>query len=165
MTFPRTVGQLPVFYNFDPSKTTKYVDGDRTPLFPFGHGLSYTSFVYNNLSIKTPDPGSKADIVVTVAVKNAGSIEGDEIAELYLHHDVSSVEVPDRALAAFERVHLRPGEEKIVVFHMNQSQLTIWNTKREWTVEKGPYTIFVGGSSLANLAAHFGMPINSGAAL
>jgi beta-glucosidase len=163
ITFPRTVGQLPVFYNFDPSKTTKYVDGDRTPLFPFGYGLSYTSFVYNNLSVKTPDPDSNADIVSTVVVRNAGSIEGDEIAELYLHHDVSSVEVPDRALAAFERVHLRPGEGKIVVFHISQSQLAIWNAKHEWTVEKGPYTIFVGGSSLANLAAHFSMPINSAA--
>ena len=165
ITFPRTVGQLPVFYNFDPSKTTKYVDGDRTPLFPFGYGLSYTSFIYNNLSIKTPDPGSKADIVATVAVRNAGSIEGDEIAELYLHHDVSSVEVPDRALAGFARVHLRPGEEKIVVFHMKQSELAVWNTRHEWTVEKGPYTIFVGGSSLANLAAHFTMPVSFAAAL
>jgi beta-glucosidase len=127
--------------------------------------MSYSSFIYNNLSIKTPDPGSKADIVVTVAVRNAGSIEGDEIAELYLHHDVSSVEVPDRALAGFERVHLRPGEEKIVVFHMMQSQLAIWNTMHEWTVEKGPYTIFVGGSSLANLAAHFTMPVSVATAL
>lgn len=165
ITFPRTVGQLPVFYNLDPSKTTKYVDGDRTPLFPFGYGLSYTSFIYNNLSIKTPDPGSKVDIVATVAVRNAGSIEGDEIAELYLHHDVSSVEAPERALAGFARVHLRPGEEKVVTFNMRQSQLAVWDTRHEWTLEKGPYTIFVGGSSLANLAAHFTMPETFAAAI
>ena len=158
ITFPRAVGQLPSFYNFDPSKTTKYVDGDRTPLFPFGYGLSYTSFGYSNLAIHTPDGGSGADIVVTVAVKNTGSIEGDEIAQLYLHHDVSSVEVPDRALAGFARVHLQPGEEKVVGFHLKQSQLAIWNTRHAWTVEKGPYTIFAGGSSLAGLAAHFTMP-------
>jgi beta-glucosidase len=127
--------------------------------------MSYTSFIYNNLSIKTLDPGSKADIVATVAVRNAGSIEGDEIAELYLHHDVSSVEVPDRALAGFARIHLRPGEEKIVEFNIKQSELAVWSTRHEWTVEKGPYTIFVGGSSLANLAAHFTMPERFAAAL
>jgi beta-glucosidase len=158
ITFPRTVGQLPVFYNFDPSKTIKYVDGDRTPLFPFGYGLSYTTFIYKNLSIKTTDPGSDADVVATVDVRNTGSLEGDEISQLYLHHDVSSVEVPDRALAGFARVHLQPGEEKSVVFRLKQSQLAVWNTSHEWTVEKGPYTIFVGGSSLANLSAHFVMP-------
>jgi beta-glucosidase len=158
ITFPGTVGQLPVFYNFDPSKTTKYVDGGRTPLFPFGYGLSYTTFTYNNLSIKVPDPGSNADIVVKVNAKNTGLIEGDEVAELYLHHDVSSVEVPDKALAGFARLHLRPGEDKVVVFHVKQSQLAVWNTAHEWAVEKGPYTIFVGGSSLADLSAHFTMP-------
>lgn len=158
ITFPRTVGQLPVFYNFDPSKTTKYVDGDRTPLFPFGYGLSYTRFTYNNPSVKTPDPGSNADIVVKVDVRNTGSVEGDEIAEIYLHHDVSSVEVPDRALAGFARIHLRSGEERMIEFHLKQSQLAVWDTRHEWTVEKGPYTIFVGGSSLADLAAHFTMP-------
>lgn len=158
ITFPRTVGQLPVFYYFDPSKTIKYVDGDRTPLFPFGYGLSYTTFIYKNLSIKTTDPGSDADVVATVDVRNTGSLEGDEISQLYLHHDVSSVEVPDRALAGFARVHLQPGEEKSVVFRLKQSQLAVWNTSHEWTVEKGPYTIFVGGSSLANLSAHFVMP-------
>lgn len=157
ITFPRTVGQLPDFYNFDPSKTTKYVDGDRTPLFPFGYGLSYTSFAYSGLTVKTPAPGSKDDVVVTVDVTNTGSLAGDEVAQLYVHHDVSSVETPDRALAEFRRVHLAAGEKKTVEFHVKQSQLAVWNVKHEWAVEKGPYTLFAGGSSLTDLVARFTM--------
>jgi beta-glucosidase len=158
ITFPRSVGQLPVFYNFDPSKTTKYVDGDRTPLFPFGFGLSYTSFKYDSLSVKAPAPGSDAEIIVSVDVTNTGKVEGDEIAELYLHHDVGSVEVADRALQGFSRVHLRSGERKTVVFRLKQSQLAVWNLKHEWAVEPGPYTVFAGDSSQASLAASFTMP-------
>jgi beta-glucosidase len=157
MTFPRGVGQLPLFYNLDPSKTTKYVDGDRTPLFSFGFGLSYTSFKYDSLSVKAPTPGSDADIIVSVDVTNTGKVEGDEIAELYLHHEVSSVEVSDRALQGFSRVHLRPGETKAVVFHLKQTQLAVWNLKHEWAVEPGPYTVVAGGSSQASLAASFTM--------
>lgn len=155
ITFPRSVGQLPDFYNFDPSKTTKYVDGNRTPQFPFGFGLSYTTFKYDGLSIKTPETGSSGDILVSVDVANTGNVEGDEIAQLYLHHDVSSVEVPDRALQGFSRIHLRPGEKKTVDFHLKPSQLAVWNVRHEWSVEKGPYTVFVGGSSQADLSASF----------
>ncbi len=92
ITFPRSIGQLPDFYNFDPSKTDKYVEGDRKPLFPFGHGLSYTTFRYDHLSVKAPAAGATEDVVATVDVTNSGSLEGDEVAQLYLHHDVSSVE-------------------------------------------------------------------------
>jgi beta-glucosidase len=158
ITFPRSVGQLPEFYNFDPSKTTKYIDGDRTPLFPFGYGLSYTTFKYDSLFAKMPGPGSDADIVVSVDVTNTGTVEGDEIAELYLHHDVSSVEVPDKALQGFSRIHLKPGERKTVLFHLKQSQLAVWNLKHEWKVGPGPYTVFVGGSSQNTKAANFILP-------
>jgi beta-glucosidase len=158
ITFPRNTGQLPAFYNFDPSKTTKYVDGDRAPLFPFGFGLSYTSFRYESLAVKTPGRGSNADVMVSVDVTNTGTVEGDEVAELYLHHDVSSVEVPDRSLQGFSRVHLRPGETKTIAFSLKQSQLAVWNTRHEWAVEQGPYTIFAGSSSQAGLTAGFSMP-------
>ncbi len=155
ITFPKSVGQLPVFYNFDPSKTTKYVDGDRKPLFPFGFGLSYTSFRYDNLSVQAPSPGSEDDVVATVTVTNTGDVEGDEIAQLYLHHDVSSVEVADRALKGFARIHLRPGESKRVEFHIGQSELAVWSRMHRWVVEPGTYTIFAGGSSEATLARKF----------
>ena len=92
ITFPRSVGQLPVFYNFDPSKNHKYVDDDGQPLYPFGFGLSYTTFRYDSLNIKV-SPSNK-DLLVTVNVTNAGTIDGDEVPQLYLREDVSSVETP-----------------------------------------------------------------------
>ncbi len=157
ITFPKTVGQLPDFYDFDPSKTDKYVDGDRTPLFPFGFGLSYTTFSYDGLTVKAPEAGSDTDVLVTVDVRNSGQVEGDEIAQLYLHHDVSSVEVADRALQAFARVHLKPGQTERVTFRLKPAQLAVWDARREWSVEPGPYTVFAGGSSQATLKAQFSM--------
>lgn len=155
ITFPRTVGQLPDFYNFHPSKTTKYVDGDRAQLFPFGFGLSYTTFAYSGLVVQTPKPDGRDDVAVTVEVSNTGKVAGDEIAQLYLHHDVSSVEVPDRALVAFERLHLEPGEKRTVEFRIKPSQLAVWSIRHEWKVEAGSYTVYAGGSSLADLKAKF----------
>jgi beta-glucosidase len=155
ITFPKSIGQLPVFYNFNPSKTTKYVDGDRKPQFPFGFGLSFTSFRYDNLSVQPPSRGSSDNVVVTVAVTNTGDVEGDEIAQLYLHHDVSSVEVPDRALKGFSRVHLKPGESKRVEFHVKQADLAVWARNHQWMVEPGTYTVFAGGSSDATLETKF----------
>ncbi|HMG85004.1 MAG TPA: glycoside hydrolase family 3 N-terminal domain-containing protein [Terracidiphilus sp.] len=155
ITFPKSVGQLPAFYNFDPSKSTKYVDGDRKPQFPFGFGLSFTTFRYDNLSVQAPPDGRDGDVVVTVTVTNTGNVEGDEIAQLYLHHDVGTVETPDRALMGFSRVHLKPGESRRVEFHLKQSDLAVWSTHHQWIVEPGNYTVFAGGSSEATLATKF----------
>jgi beta-glucosidase len=155
ITFPKSVGQLPVFYNFHPSKTNKYVDGDRKPQFPFGFGLSFTTFRYDNLSAEAPPRGTDGDVVVTVTVTNTGTVEGDEVAQLYLHHDVSSVEVADRALKGFSRVHLKAGESKRVEFHVKQSELAVWGRNHQWVVEPGAYSVFAGGSSDATLTATF----------
>ncbi len=151
------MAQLPDFYNFDSSKTDKYVDGDRKPIFPFGYGLSYTTFRYANLEVKTPPVGSSDDVLVTVDVSNTGSLEGDEVAQLYLHHDVSSVEQPDRALKGFQRIRLKPNETKSLEFIVKSSDLAVWSKNHSWLIEPGPYTIFVGGSSLADLSAHFSL--------
>jgi beta-glucosidase len=155
ITFPRTIGQIPVFYNSDPSKTHKYVDGTSEPLFPFGYGLSYTTFTFDNLTATSPAPGCTGDIIVTVNVTNTGDKPGDEVAQLYLHHDVSSVEVPNKALAGFQRLHLNPGEHQTVTFHLKQSELAVWNLKHQWAVEPGTYTIMVGNSSKALLHTSF----------
>ncbi|WP_348261589.1 glycoside hydrolase family 3 N-terminal domain-containing protein [Telmatobacter sp. DSM 110680] len=155
ITFPRSLGQLPDFYNFDPSKTNKYVDGDRKPQFPFGFGLSFTSFEYSQLSVQTPTSGSREDLVVHVTVTNTGNREGDEVAQLYLHHDVSSVEVADRALKGFSRVHLKPGESRQLEFHLKRDDLAVWARNHQWVVEPGSYTVFAGGSSDATLSAKF----------
>jgi beta-glucosidase len=155
VTFPRSVGELPDFYNFDPSRTHKYVDADGDPLFPFGFGLSYTSFRYDHLAVLSPQPGSNADIVVTVDVTNNGDRRGEEVAQLYVRQDVGSVETPDRSLKGFSRIALNPGETKSVTFRIPQSQLAVWNAENKWMVEAGNYTLWVGGSSEASLTTKF----------
>lgn len=153
VTFPRSVGQLPDFYNFDPSRTHKYVDDDGAPLFPFGFGLSYTAFHYDHLVVRTPTLGSSGVIEVTVDVTNDGDRQGEEVAQLYVRQDVGSVETPDRSLKGFSRIVLNPGETKNVVFRIPQDQLAVWNAESKWAVETGTYTLWVGGSSQAALTA------------
>jgi beta-glucosidase len=128
-----------------------------TDLFPLGFGLSYTTFRYSDLDVRTPEPGTKDDLVVTVSVTNIGKVEGDEVAQLYLHHDISSVQTPDRTLVGFERIHLHPQESRTLTFKLLQHQLAVWSTSQKWSVEPGPYTIFAGGSSAAQLNMRFTM--------
>jgi beta-glucosidase len=155
ITFPRSTGQLPDFYNSDPSRREKYVDDDGKPLFPFGFGLSYTSFRYDHLVAIHPDAASHGDVRVTVDVTNTGSREGDEVAQLYLREDVSSVETPRRSLKGFSRIHLKPQETKTVSFSVSQDQLAVWNAEGKWVVEPGSFTVWVGGSSQASLTTKF----------
>ena len=155
ITFPRSVGQLPDFYNSDPSRIYKYVDDDGQPLFPFGFGLSYTTFHYDHLVAHPPARGSKEDIKVTVDVTNSGGVEGDEVAQLYVQEEVSSVETPRRSLKGFARIRLKPQETKTVTFELQQEQLAVWNVDEKWEVEPGYYTLWAGGSSTASLSTRF----------
>jgi len=157
ITFPLSVGQLPDFYNADPSRVWKYVDSDGTPLFPFGFGLSYTTFRYDRLAVQTPAPGSHGDIRVTVEVTNTGARAGDEAAQLYVRENVSSVETPERSLKGFSRIHLQPGETRTVKFDVPQSELAVWNAERKWAVEAGRCTVWAGGSSRASLSTEFNL--------
>jgi beta-glucosidase len=155
ISFPRTVGQLPDYYNPDRTRTHKYVDSDGLPLFPFGFGLSYTSFRYDHLAVKAPASGSRGDILATVDVTNVGDREGEEVAQLYVRQDVSSVVTPGRTLTGFSRIAIKPQETKSVTFHIPQSQLAVWDTDGKWNVEAGNYTLWVGGSSQASLTTKF----------
>jgi beta-glucosidase len=155
ITFPRSTGELPDFYNFDPSRMHKYVDDDGKPLFPFGFGLSYTTFTYSHLAVQTPPQGRKSEIHVSVDVTNSGDKEGDEVAQLYIREDVSSVETPDRSLKGFSRIHLKPHETTSVTFHVPQDQIAIWSQDGKWVVESGSYTVWAGGSSEASLTTKF----------
>jgi beta-glucosidase len=155
ITFPRSVGQLPDFYNADPSRTDKYDDGDGKPLFPFGFGLSYTTFTYGDISVQAPAAGSKGDVVVSFQVTNSGGREGTEVPQLYVRHDVGSVETPERSLQGFTRVHLKAHESRMVTMHLHQDQLALWNAEKTWAVEPGYYTLWVGGSSEAALTTRF----------
>lgn len=155
VTFPQTVGQLPDYYDADPSRVWKYIDSDGRPLFPFGFGMSYTTFRYDHSSVEVPPPGSHKDIQVSVDVTNTGERAGDEVAQVYLRLDVSSVETPARALKGFSRIHLRPGETKTVTFEIPQRQIAVWNAYKKWAIEAGEYTVWVGGSSEATLSSKF----------
>jgi beta-glucosidase len=155
VTLPRTVGQLPDFYNSDPSRVEKYVDDYGGPLFPFGFGLSYTTFRYDRLAVERPPSGSGADVKVTVEVTNTGDRDGDEVAQLYLRKNFSSVETPGRSLKGFSRFHLKAGESRTVTFRIEQEQMAIWNVEKTWDVEPGAYTVWVGGSSQTALSAQF----------
>jgi len=157
ITFPRSTGQIPDFYDSDPSRNTKYVDEDGKPLFPFGFGLSYTTFRYDHLVATPPAAGSQGDVQVTVDITNTGNREGDEVAQLYLREDVTSVETPRRSLKGFSRIHLMQRETKTVSFRIPQDQLAVWNAEGEWTVEPGNFTIWAGGSSDASLTTKFSM--------
>jgi beta-glucosidase len=155
ITFPQSVGQLPDYYNSDPSRVYRYVDRNGKPLFPFGFGLSYTTFHYDHLVVQPPAPGRTADIQVSVDLTNTGEREGDEIAQLYVREDVSSVETPRRSLAGFSRIHLKPRETKTITFRIPQKQLALWNAKGKWAIEPGSYTVWAGGTSLASLSTNF----------
>jgi beta-glucosidase len=155
VSFPRSVGQLPVFYDHFPSKGKGYVDGTDAPEFVFGHGLSYTTFKYANLAIAAPDRGSKEDVVVKFNLTNTGKREGDEVAQVYVRQETASVATPVKALKAFTRIHLMPGETKPVVLRVRQADLAVWDANQEWKVEPATYTVSVGGSSAAETSGTF----------
>jgi beta-glucosidase len=147
ITFPRSVGQLPLYAASKPTSYHRYVDEADTALFPFGHGLSYTQFTYDNLRVSPARiaPGGSADVSVTIT--NTGGRPGAEVAQLYLRDVVSSVTTPLKALRGFSRVDLAPGESKTVHFTLGPDQLSLWNRQMKRVVEPGEFKIMVGSSS------------------
>jgi beta-glucosidase len=147
MTFPRSEGQIPFYYDHKPSSGHRYVDEKDSPLFPFGFGLSYTNFNYSDLKV-TPaaiPAGGTADIQVTVT--NTGRTAGAEVAQLYVRERVSSVTTPQLALKGFDRVMLNPGESRVLHFRLGPDQLALWNRDMKKVVEPGEFSIMVGSSS------------------
>src|SRR5882724_1008665 len=153
VSFPKSVGQLPVFYNHFPSKNNNYIDGNDSPQFVFGFGLSYTTFKYDHLTVAAPTAGSGNDIIVSFDLKNTGNRDGDEVAQLYVHQTTASVATPVKELKGFSRAHLRAGETKKMTLRLKQSDLAIWGAQQSWKVEPGEYTVTVGGSSAGDLPA------------
>ena len=149
ITFPRFTGQLPLYYNHRPTgRVDDYVDlRGRQPLFPFGHGLSYTRFDYSNLRIIPNKIHAGETVNVYVDVKNIGEIEGDEVVQLYIHKQVSSVSRPVKELKAFKRITLKPGEVKTVNLKLGKEELAAYDSEMRFTVEPGIYEIMIGSSS------------------
>lgn len=163
MTFPRSVGQIPLSYNELPTSrpftgdrfTTGYVDEKPTPLYPFGHGLSYTTFSYSDLRIGTPEMRRTGKIEVKVDVTNTGLRAGQEVVQLYTRQLVASRSRPLRELKGFEKIELAPGQRKTVRFTLNASDLAYHDDDGKPVIEPGPFNVFVGGSSAADLKGEF----------
>ena len=156
VSFARSAGHLPIFYNYKPSARRGYLFDDVTPLYPFGHGLSYTTFGYKNLKVAPAPigPATRAS-TVSVDVTNAGQRAGDEVVQLYLRDVVSSVTRPVKELKGFQRVTLKPGETKTGRSRIGRDALGFWKTGREFVVEPGKFDVTVGGSSAAGVTASF----------
>ncbi|RLE70451.1 MAG: beta-glucosidase [Thermoprotei archaeon] len=145
-TWPRHVGQLPLYYNMKPSgRGYDYVDMPGKPLFPFGHGLSYTEFKYSDLRISVDEESYK--VTITVTVENVGDREGDEVVQLYLHDPVASVVRPLKELRGFKRIRLKPGERETVTFTLTPDDLALIDADMRRVVEPGEFEVMVGSSS------------------
>lgn len=155
VTFPRSTGQLPLYYSQKRTaafpNARKYAGDqpavDRSPLFPFGHGLSYTTFTYSDLRIEPETIPVDGKVVATCVVRNSGAIAGDEVVQLYVQDVVSSVTTPFRLLKGFQRLHLHPGEQQTLTFELGPDALQLLDRSWAWTVEPGTFRVMVGASS------------------
>lgn len=156
VTFPRVVGQVPIYYNHmntgrppEPNNryTSKYLDVPWTPLFPFGYGLSYTQFKISNLQLSAQSIAPNGKLTVSVEVQNAGKRAGDEVVQLYIRDVAASMTRPVKELKGFQRVSLQPGEKKRVEFALTAAQLGFWNREMRFVVEPGEFKVMVGPNS------------------
>ena len=147
VTFPRSVGQIPFAFPFKPGSDSKGFVRVTGSLYPFGYGLSYTTFAYRDLKIDNPVIGIQGSVKLSCKVKNTGKVAGDEVVQLYLRDEVSSVTTYVKVLRGFERVHLQPGEEKEVSFILTPQELGLWNKDNYFVVEPGTFSVMIGSSS------------------
>ncbi|THH02237.1 hypothetical protein EW026_g637 [Hermanssonia centrifuga] len=158
VSFPRSVGTTPVFYNYIKGKfsqygtryltnfTVQYVLNTPVPLWSFGHGLSYTTFNYTDLKLSQSSIGTNDDFSVTVTVHNTGKVDGKEVVQVYMTDVVSSVATPNQELIGFQKVLIPAGSSQTVTIPVTNEQLAVWTVKQAWTVEPGQFTINVGTS-------------------
>ena len=163
-TFPRSVGQIPIYYNYKNSGrpnnlsdkfTSKYIDLLSSPLYPFGYGLSYTKFKYSDIKVLNNRLLSTDELVVSVNVKNTGKRGGDEVVQLYIRDLVGSVTRPVKELKGFQRVALEAGEQKTVQFRVPVQELSFYDSDMKYTVEPGDFSVMIGGNSVEGLTTDF----------
>ncbi|SFE42760.1 beta-glucosidase BglX [Thermophagus xiamenensis] len=158
VTFPRNVGQIPIFYNmkntgrpFDENHPadykSSYIDSPNSPLFPFGFGLSYTSFQYDNATISSQKLTKGGSLIVSVDVTNTGNVDGEEVVQLYIHDKVGSVTRPVKELKGFKKIFLKKGETKTVEFTINEEMLKMYNINMDWVAEPGEFDVWVACNS------------------
>ena len=162
VTVPRTVGQVPIYYNHmntgrppeaQNRYTSKYFDEPWTPLFPFGYGLSYTTFKLSNLQLSAPRIPANGKVTVSVEVENTGRRAGDEVVQLYIRDLVATMTRPVKELKGFQRVSLQPGEKRRVEFVLGPEHLGFWNREMRYVVEPGEFQVMVGANSVDVLEA------------
>ena len=158
-TFPKNVGQIPLYYNHlntgRPLEAGKwfskfrsnYLDIDNDPLYPFGYGLSYTTFRYGDLQLSNNSMNERGKITASVTVTNTGNYDADEIVQMYIRDMVGSVARPVKELKGFERIHLKKGESRTVSFDITAKQLKFYNSALNWVCEPGEFEVMVGGNS------------------
>ena len=164
VSFPHNVGQEPLYYNqkmtgrpYNPTHVTfsAYRDAPKTALYPFGFGLSYTTFEYKNLKLDNTEIPKNGEIKVTVDVTNTGDKDGEEVIQLYIRDLVGSITRPIKELKGFEKIMIKAGETKTVTFIINDELLQFYSINKKWEVEPGDFKIFVGGSSNTSLESEF----------
>jgi len=168
MTFPRNMGQTPIYYNHqntgrpqdpDPGANmvwwSHYMDIENTPLYPFGYGLSYTSFKYDNLKLNKVKYAMGEEVQVAVDIHNTGSFDGKEVVQLYIRDLYANTVRPVRELKGFELVDLKKGEKRTVNFTLTQAELGFYNNQGEYVIEPGEFEVFVGGNSVDTLKSSF----------
>jgi beta-glucosidase len=165
VSFPRSVGQVPVYYNHEPTgrpcdATQKYDSryrdlGSCQPLYPFGYGLSYTTFAVSNLRLSAATVGPRGRVTASVDVANTGTRAGDEVVQLYLHDPVASLSQPVRRLRGFQRVTLQPGERRTLTFPLDRRDFGFYDNQGRFLVEPGRIDVYAGDSSTADLTRSF----------
>lgn len=147
VTFPKSVGQIPFAFPFKPGSDESSSTSVYGALYPFGHGLSYTIFTYSDLHISPSHQGVQGDIHVSCKIKNTGKIKGDEVVQLYLRDEISSVTTYTKVLRGFERISLKAGEEQTVHFRLRPQDLGLWDKNMNFRVEPGSFKVMLGASS------------------
>jgi beta-glucosidase len=165
VTFPRRLGQTPIYYNHERTgrpcnPDVKWNSRHRDipscdPQFVFGHGLSYTTFAITDLRLSDETVSSKGSLKVFVNVRNTGSVAGDEVVQLYIHDPVASISQPVRRLRGFERVTLGPGETRTVTFTLDRSDFGFYDNRGKFVVESGQIDVYAGNSSSTDLKKSF----------
>jgi beta-glucosidase len=147
ISVPRHSGQLPVYYNHSKTRGRRYIDMPATPLYAFGHGLSYTTFEYTNLQIRPLEINTGGEIDIILDVKNTGDFKGEEVVQLYIRDILSSVTTPGKELKGFEKIALEPGEKKTVAFKLLPEDLSLLDPDMHEIVEPGTFQVMAGSSS------------------
>lgn len=168
MTFPRSVGQIPIYYNYKNTGRplgntegkfekfkTNYLDVPNEPLFPFGFGLSYTRFSYQNLKISKEQFSKNESVTVSVEVTNTGNFDGSEVVQLYLRDLVGTITRPVKELKGFEKVFIKKGETKTITFTISEEDLKFYNSDLDFVAEPGTFEVFIGPDSTTQMKLNF----------